>query len=120
MSKCKKMKIMLFTCIIRVSGLPFGILFRYNDLPMQMNRIANMTATVHIPKLQSHPWLAPIQLMKVTPMIAPMVRLNKNQLKKLDSLAASLGFLSSNWSAPKAGKAALIPLVPNATRYRPV
>ncbi|MCI12841.1 hypothetical protein A2U01_0033948, partial [Trifolium medium] len=54
--------------------------------------------------------------MKVTPSIAPEVRLNKNQLKKLDNLDASFGSLSSNWSAPKAGKAALTPLVPNATR----
>ena len=76
---------MLFTCVIRASGLPCGVLFRYNDLPMHMNIIANKTAMVHTVKLQAHPWLVPIQTMKVTPIMAPMVRLNKNQLKKLDN-----------------------------------
>jgi hypothetical protein len=56
----------------------------------------------------------------VTPIIAPTVRLSKNQLKKLDNWIASLGSFSSNWSAPKDGRAALMPLVPNAIRYRPV
>lgn len=76
---------MLLTCMIRTRGLPFGLLFRYNDLPMHMEIIANKTAIVDIVKLQYHPWLVLIQTMNVTPTIAPMVRLSKNQLKKLDN-----------------------------------
>jgi hypothetical protein len=87
---------------------------------MQMETIENKTTNVLTVKLQSHPLLVLIQTMKVTPSIAPEVRLHKYQLKKLDNLDASFGSLSSNWSAPKAGKAALTPLVPNATRYSPV
>ncbi|RYR41462.1 hypothetical protein Ahy_A08g037860 isoform B [Arachis hypogaea] len=77
--------LLLFTCMIRTRGLlPFGALFLYKDLPMHMNMIANKTAIVQMVKLQAHPWLVLTQTMKVTPTMAPMVRLNKNQLKKLD------------------------------------
>lgn len=81
--------------------------------------MAKKRAIVHTPKLQSQPWLLLIHTTKVTPIDAPMVRLNRNQLKKLDRCMASFGSLSSNWSAPRAGNAAFTPPVPSATRYRP-
>lgn len=100
-------------------GLPLGTLLRYKDLPMLAKIIARRTAIAHTPKPKSHPWLVLIHTIIVTPSIAPMVMLNKNQLKKLDNWDASLGSFSSNWSAPNDGKEALTPLVPNAIRYRP-
>lgn len=112
--------VIVITCRIRIMGLPLGTLLRYNDLPMQTKTNPNNIARVQMPKPQSQPWLVVIHTMKVTPIIAPMVRLNNNQLKKLDNWAASLGFLSSYWSAPKAGKAAFTPPLPSAIMYKPV
>lgn len=87
---------------------------------MSKKRAATKTAIEHTVNPQSQPWFELIQTTKVTPNIAPVVTLNKNQLKKLASDSASLGSLSSNWSAPKEGRAPLIPLLPNAIKYRPV
>lgn len=104
------------TCRILRRGLPLGTLFLYRDFPMHTNTTAKKTAMVHKPKAKSQPRFELIHTTTVTPNMAPMVRLNKNQLKKLDNCAPPFGSFSSNWSAPKAGKADLTPLVPNAIR----
>ncbi|CAN0872899.1 hypothetical protein LINGRAHAP2_LOCUS10227 [Linum grandiflorum] len=83
---------------------------------METKTTAKKTARALSPNPQSQPWLALIHTTKVTPMMAPAVRLKRNQLKKLEILEASLGLLESNWSAPNAGRAAFTPPVPNAIR----
>lgn len=47
-----------------------------------------------------------------------MLMAKKNQLKKDDLLADSLGSDSSNWSAPKDETQGLMPPVPRAMRER--
>jgi hypothetical protein len=86
---------------------------------MHKMSIQNKIAMKQIPNPYAHPTLELIHTRKVTPKIPPMVKLSKNKLKKVESLAASFGSFSSNWSAPRDGRAAFTPLVPNATRYRP-
>jgi len=70
---------------MRARGLPLGTLFRYKDLRMLTQIMAKKTAMAHTPNPKSQPWLALNHTITVTPIIAPMVRLNKNQLKKLDN-----------------------------------
>jgi len=76
---------LLVTCAKLVRRLPLGTLLRYKDLPMLAKIRARRTAIAHTPKPKSHPWLELIHTIIVTPSIAPMVMLNKNQLKKLDN-----------------------------------
>jgi hypothetical protein len=47
--------------------------------------MAKKTAMAHTPNPKSQPWLALNHTITVTPIIAPTVRLSKNQLKKLDN-----------------------------------
>ncbi|CAN1194287.1 hypothetical protein LINPERHAP2_LOCUS42484 [Linum perenne] len=77
------------------------------------------TAKAETPNPKSDPLFSPIHTINVTPTMAPTTMLKKNQLKKLEILGASFGFFGSNWSAPNAGNAALMPPAPNAMRYSP-
>ncbi|WJX53287.1 hypothetical protein P8452_39300 [Trifolium repens] len=76
--------------------------------------VAKTIPIVEIPKPQSHPLLSCIQTLKVKLTEPPTQTANKRTLKKLDICFASLGFLSSNWSAPCDGKQAFKPALPKA------
>ncbi|CAI0465364.1 unnamed protein product [Linum tenue] len=93
---------------------------RYRGLPRTKQKMASKMAKAESPNAKPQPLFSATHTMKVTPTTAPVTRLKKNQLKKLESFGASSGFLGSNWSAPNAGSAALTPPAPKAMRYSPM
>ena len=108
-----------YTCAIRMSGLPLGILCLKKEYPVHRNTTAASTAKVDTRNPQSVPWFVLTQTKKVQPIIAPITKEKKYQLKYVGMCTASSGIFSSNWSAPSEGTAALIPPAPSATKYRP-
>lgn len=58
--------------------------------------MAARTAMLQTTNAQSQPTSVFIHTINVNPTIDPIVKLNRNQLKKLESFAASPGSLSSN------------------------
>lgn len=81
--------------------------------------IAKIMAKVDRPNPQSHPLLTWIQTTSDRLTTAPVHTDSKMQLKKLDICLSSCGSLSSNWSAPWAGRETFMPALPVANKYRP-
>lgn len=79
--------------------------------PLTKTRRATAKAVIEIVKLQFQPRFSSTHTITVEVMRPPVQREKKNQLKKADMARRSDW---SSWSAPWAGKAALIPPTPIA------
>lgn len=102
-----------------ISKIPFVVCaawIRYSGNPEAKIMVPKTIATVEIPKPQIHPLLSCIYTLNVKLTAPPTQSAKKRPLKKLDICIASLGSLSSNWSAPCDGKEAFKPALPKANK----
>lgn len=108
------------TCAILMMGLSLGVWRRYKGLPIARTTKPTAVAMVDMKNPQYQPLSMLTETIAVTPTVAPMVALNRSQLKKVGKALASLGTLTSNWSAPNAGREPLTPPEPSANKYSDV